>query len=135
MTLRQYLTVMLLATLMCWAAFILVIVNVDPFQANWLSLTFFYISLFSALLGTLALLFFLLFLFVQPRPTLMFRQVARSFHFGFFAAVALTALVYFLGRGWLRPWNTVIFLAALLSFVIFLIFHRRSAASTNSPLL
>ena len=135
MTLRQYLTVMTLATLMCWTALVLVILNVDPFQANWLSLIFFYLSLFSSLLGTLALLFFLLFQFFRQSPTAMFRQVTKSFRFGCFASAALTALAYLLGRGWLQWWNAVVFLAALLSFVIFMFFHRRTGTASNSSLL
>lgn len=131
MTLRQYLAVMTLSTLMCWAALAMVIINVDPFQANWLSLGFFYLSLFLSLSGSFALLFFWLLHLTRRGITPLFRRVAQSFRLGLLLALSLTALIYFLGRGWLQVWNTVVFLAAMVSFLIFLLFHRRAGAAST----
>lgn len=131
MTLRQYLAVMTISTLMCWAALVIVIINVDPFQANWLSFGFFYLSLFLSLSGTFALLFFWLFYLARREMTPLFRRVARSFRSGLLAALSLTGLVYFLGRGWLQVWNMVIFLAALVSLIIFLLFQRRARTASG----
>ena len=134
MTLRQYLTVMALATLLCWVALALVVMNVDPFVANWLSLSFFYLSIFFAFFGTFSLLFFLLFHLFSQGITPMFRQVVKSFQIGFLVTAALTTLIYLWGRGWLEVWNTIIFFAAFVSFIVFLWFQRR-ARTINNPLV
>ena len=58
MNLRTYLFGLTLSSIFCWAAFLIIIFTVNPYQADSLNLSFFFISLFFALLGTFALLGF-----------------------------------------------------------------------------
>ena len=48
MTLRQFISIMIFATVFCWSAWVLVIFNIDPFQASISEFVFFYLSLFLA---------------------------------------------------------------------------------------
>ena len=59
MTLKNYLLVMGFLTALCWGIFIFVANLIDPFITNWLGFSLFYLALFFALSGTIALLGFL----------------------------------------------------------------------------
>lgn len=53
---RGYLWLLSSASLIGWATFFLVIINVNPFEAGWEEFLFFYVSLAIALVGTFFLL-------------------------------------------------------------------------------
>ena len=54
MTFRSYLWLLGLTTALAWAGWLFVIWMVDPEEAGWVGLGLFYITLFSALIGTFA---------------------------------------------------------------------------------
>lgn len=56
MTHRHYLVGILIASLMGWASWLLVVNNLNPFVSGYLALTLFYSSLFVALAGTFGIL-------------------------------------------------------------------------------
>ena len=126
MTLRQYIAIMSIATLLCWMAWGLVLFNVDPFEASVVGHTFFYVSFFLSLLGTLSLLLFGLMYFFSRHTHPLFHYVRQSFHQGALAALIVTMSLYLLGRGWLYRSNAVFLAAALLSCLFFFIFHHKS---------
>ncbi|MBI2411114.1 MAG: hypothetical protein HYV32_04455 [Candidatus Kerfeldbacteria bacterium] len=94
MTLKRYIATMLLTTLLCWTAFMLVLYRIDPESAGTVGMMLFFISLFFGLLGTLNLLgFFLRFVFL--RNTVPFRYIGISLRQSFWFAllVCLTLLL------------------------------------------
>lgn len=119
MTLKQYLIIMLLATVFCWVAWWFVITNVDPFQADVMGFIFFYASLFCSLVGTVSILSFLFrsFFFRSGEP--MFRYVKRSFRDALFIAIFLILSLYFQSRNYLHWWNAGVLAAAFLLYIIF----------------
>ncbi len=89
MTLKNYLILMLSATIVCWGAFLFVINTIDPFAANWLGFVLFYFSLFLALTGSFAILGFLI-RFAALKQALAFRLVSDAFSQSFLLALMVT---------------------------------------------
>ena len=119
MTLKQYLIIMLLATVFCWVAWWFVITNIDPFQADIMGFIFFYASLFCSLVGTMSILSFLFRKLFSRSDEPMFRYVKRSFRDAVFIAVFLIILLYFQARNYLHWWNAGVLAAAFLFYIIF----------------
>lgn len=90
MTLKNYLILMLAATVLCWGAFIMVADTVNPFTTNFLGLALFYVSLFLALTGTFAIAGFLV-RFAILKQALAFRLVTNAFRQSFLLALLVIA--------------------------------------------
>ena len=119
MTLKQYFTVMILGTILCWAAWWMVIVSIDPFQDTGVGFSFFYISLFLALLGTTSVIAFALRKSFSRTELPMFRYVQKSFHDSLFFSILLASLLYLQGANYLRWWNGGVLIVAILLYFIF----------------
>ena len=78
MTLRQYLILMSLGTLICWAAWVVIINTFAPNTAGILGLLFFYVSLFLALVGTFSVIVFLIRRVIIKNDEVIFRHVRRT---------------------------------------------------------
>ena len=124
MTLKTYLTVMLLGTAICWAAWAIVISSIDPETTNLVGLLLFYASLFLSVVGTSAILGFLV-RFILLRQELVFRQVVRAFRQSFlFAAIVIASLI--LQSIQLFTWYNALFLIIGLTVLeFFLISYKR----------
>lgn len=119
MTLKQYLIVMILGTILCWTAWWIVVLNIDPFQDTGVGFGFFYISLFLALLGTISIFAFILRKLLSKMDLPMFRYVERSFKDSLFISVLIVALLYLQGINYLRWWNLGILGGAVLIYLLF----------------
>lgn len=122
---RSYNIIMLLATVLAWLGFFIIINSFDPTEGSWLVYAMFYSILFLSILGTLSLIGFLsrsIFNHKKSRPRLLaiesFRQAI------IFSAVLILALMLQAGRI-LTWWNMtlLIVLATVLEFVI-LVFRQ-----------
>lgn len=134
MTLKQYLTIMILGTIMCWTAWWLVILNVDPEAAGTAGFSFFYGSLFLALLGTGSVLFFSVHrIFVCKKLIPMHHTVQKSFFEGLVMAVILIGLLYLQGEKFLQWWNVGV-LGAVLVFLILFKLTSKKPKITNDNL-
>jgi hypothetical protein len=125
MSLRHYITIMLLATILCWISWIFVIMNIYPFGANTLSFGFFYGSLFFSLVGTLSIVFFGFYSLFGSVDEPMYRHVQNSFKDGVVVASVLTVMLFLHGKELLNQLNTIMLFAALISLLFFLIFSRK----------
>lgn len=131
MTLKQYLATMIIASIMCWTAWIFVLLNVDPFHANALSFVFFYIGLLLALAGSLSILFFLLYRIFSRKDLPLFRYVRRSFGESTLISSFLVFLLFLKGQEYLNLWNGVI-LAAIFILAISFKFSLKFPVHTNN---
>lgn len=127
MTIRQYLFVMGCATILCWIAFGMVVLNVDPFQASVSGFLFFYCSLFLSLLGTTSIAAFARHYFFSKNAEPLFRYVERGFRDGCICSAMLVALLYLQAQSFLNPWNG----ALLILFFIFIFAYRWSVKRTR----
>lgn len=125
MTLRAYLTIMSLASGICWGVFALILGMIDPFLTNWVGFALFYGSLFLAITGTASIVGFLV-RFALLKHELAFRAVKTAFRQSFLFAL-LIAGVLFLASQELLTWLNVVLLVAGLSLLeYFLISYDRS---------
>jgi len=110
MNLRQYLITMVISTILCWAAWIFVIMNVDPFSAGVLGFSLFYTSLALALIGTISLLAFGLFRLFGSHDTPLFRHVRMSFRTACIMSLLAITGLYLLSLEIFTFFNALIFI-------------------------
>lgn len=120
MTLKQYLFLMSLATLLCLAALTFVMYAINPDEpGQLLGKLLFYISFFLSVFGLFSLIVFSLESLFARRETVAFRTVRKSFRQGVLFAVLIT-VVLLLARAQMLFWWTILLLALGLSCIEFL---------------
>lgn len=109
MNLKQYLATMIFSTLLCWAAWVFVIINIDPFQTGAMGFAFFYISLFFALIGTISLMIFGIYRLFGVREMPLFRHVRMSFRTACVLSVLALVGLYLQSMSVLGMFNALLF--------------------------
>jgi len=127
MSLKNYIILMLLATIACYLAFGAVVYFFDPFSGGILAVMFFYLSLFLALIGTLSLIGLFLRLFFS-KDKLVFKQVVTSFRQSIWFALLILIILY-LQKVDLLAWKNLIFL--ILAFAILELFFMSYKTKTS----
>ncbi len=125
MTLKNYLLVMTVLTVVCWGIFLFVASLVDPEATNWLGYTLFYLALFLSLSGTTALVGFI-FRFVALKKELAFNLVKVAFRQSFLFSLFIIFLLILKSQhlfNWLNLLLLVIIFAVL---ELFLISYKKS---------
>lgn len=118
MTIKTYLWGMLLSTLISFAAWYLVLENVDPSSAHLPGFLLFYFTLFFALTSLFSLLgFYLRRRIFEDR--IEFRQAEIAFRQGMFLAVTFVGLLILQGERRLDIYSAFIFVI----FVVFMEFY------------
>lgn len=120
MTLRAYLILMIISTLVCWTAFSFVLCTVNPEATNWIGFLLFYLSLFLALAGSATLIGFLI-RFAALKHELVFNSVKNAFRQSFFFAFLITAVLLLLSNDlftWINLGLLVVGLSVLEFFLI-----------------
>lgn len=115
MSLRQYLILMSIATLLCWVAWFFVLNYTTP-DSGFLTLFFFYCSLFLAILGTFSVIGFLVRRFFVKDDEVVFRHVRRTFRQSLLLAALIIFALLLLSARLLTWWNSII----LIIFFLFL---------------
>lgn len=113
MTLKRYILIMLLTTLLCWGAFLLVLYRIDPESAGGVGMTLFFISLFFGLLGTLNLFGFFL-RFVLLRNTVPFRHIGISLRQSFWFALLVCLTLLLIQEELLVWWMPILLVLGLM---------------------
>lgn len=128
MTLRQYLTIMSAGASALWAAVAVIVTQIDPTDAPTAVVVIFYLSLFAALTGTLAVVGFISRILVLRKTFLLSRQVIVSFRqSAIISALAVVALVL-RSRSVLNWWDGALLVLGATALETFFI----SAASRNT---
>jgi len=117
MNLKQYISTMIVATILCWVSWWFVIQNIDPFVAGTLGFVFFYISLFLALLGTISLLIFTGYRLVGDSDIPLFRHVQKSFRQAMVITAFIVLFLFLQGNSYLTMWNAMILTAIFVLYV------------------
>ncbi|MEI8360826.1 MAG: hypothetical protein WCG01_01750 [bacterium] len=125
MKLTTYLLTMIGATTMCWLSFVFVLFVIDPGSTTNVGFMLFYASLFLALVGTGAVIGFLIrFIFLKYKIAL--RLVMDAFRQSFlFASLVLVAL-YLLSQGLFTWLNLFLLIAGLAILELFMISYRNT---------
>lgn len=119
MNLKQYLAIMCIATLMCVAAWGVVLFNVDPLTDSRLGHAFFYITFFFSLLGAISLINFGLYRLVTKSDYPLFRLVQKSFRNGVTGAILILLLLFLQVMNILNIWTGIMLIILFLSISFF----------------
>jgi hypothetical protein len=115
MTLRQYLLVMAVATLICWLIWVLVLFIYDPYAAGPVGFALFYISLFLSILGTYSIIGFVVRIKILKKDEIVFRHIKHTFRQGIFFASFMIITMILTQNKILTWWN----FSLLLIFFVF----------------
>ncbi len=125
MTLKKYLWVMSVLTVVCWGIFLFVAGIVDPTATNWLGFLLFYLALFASLSGTISLIGFL-FRFVVIKKELAFNSVKVAFRQSFLFSLFIILLLILKAAN-LFNWLNLLLLIIIFSILeLFLISYKTS---------
>lgn len=113
MSLKRYLFLMALSTLLCWLAWVTVLFYIDPETAGTTGLFCFYFSLFFAFLGTFSLLSLGLRL-VWQKDKMPFQLVGISLRQALWLAILVTLSLVLMGESLFTWWAAGLLIAALL---------------------
>ncbi|MBI5728636.1 MAG: hypothetical protein HY983_00080 [Candidatus Magasanikbacteria bacterium] len=130
MSLRQYLILMSIATMMCWVAWFFVLNYTTPSGGGLLALFFFYCSLFLAIVGTFSVIGFLIRRFLVKDDEIVFRHVRRTFRQSLLLSTLVIFALMLLAARLLTWWNSIV----LIIFFLFLeavIFTNRKFHNEN----
>ncbi len=124
MTLKKYLKTMTATTVICWIIFIYVILSINPDTTNWIGFLLFYSSLFLSIIGTTAIVGFII-RFIAIKQKLAFHSVKEAFRQSFLFALLIIISLLLLERN-LFTWLNLFFLIASLSILeYFLISYEK----------
>ncbi|MBI4215766.1 MAG: hypothetical protein HY602_03515 [Parcubacteria group bacterium] len=121
MTLRAYILVMLLATLLSWGAFGYILVKIDPTDTNFVGFLFFYLILFLALTGTVALASLYPRLKRHSANLQVFHLVEISYRQGIWLALLFIAGLFLQSKRLLNGWNLMLIMAGLIAIEMFIL--------------
>lgn len=124
MNLKQYLAIMIFATILCWVSWFFVIFTIDPFQGNTTSFLFFYLTLFFSLVGTNSLFIFGVYKLAAKQLPL-FRYVQKSFRESTIISSIIILVLFLQGKQWLTVWNFGLFIILTIVVVSFLFSMKR----------
>jgi len=120
MTLKSYLAVMSVLTILGWGIFVFVARLVDPTATNLIGFFLFYLSLFVALTGTIALIGFVV-RSLAKKDDLAFNLVKMAFRQSFLFALFIVTLLILKSQdlfNWLNLILLVIIFSVLELFII-----------------
>jgi hypothetical protein len=123
MSLKRYLIIMSLMTLVCWLAWVVVLFQIDPEQAGGIGLTLFYVSLLFALIGTFSLLGFFIRVWFSKEPVI-YRHLGISTRQSIWFAILVVVSLLLKKADFLRWWSAGLLLIFLLLLEFFYLSRR-----------
>ncbi|MBL7141710.1 hypothetical protein ISS21_01275 [Patescibacteria group bacterium] len=121
MTLKKYLNLMVILTIICWLAWVLLLFFITPVETGLIGFILFYFSLFLAIVGTAAIIGFIIRVRLSRGP--VFKQVEVAFRQGIWISLLIVGLILLQGLNLLKWWNGLL----LALFLIFLEFFFLSS--------
>lgn len=112
MTFRGYLIVMTLASVAAWAAWIVVLVSIDPTRTGPSGFAFFYLTLALALVGTLSIAGAGARVWLK-REELASRHVTRAFRQGLLFTLLILGTLLMLPSGFMRWWSGILLVLSI----------------------
>ncbi|MFA5413817.1 MAG: hypothetical protein WC348_04785 [Patescibacteria group bacterium] len=124
MTLRQYLVLMTISAIFCWVIWVSVLYLIDPTQAGFLGFTFFYLSLFLSIVGTMSVLGLILRMKLG-KEELVFKTVTTSFRQATLLGLLVIGGLILKSQRILTWWNILFLLLALIVIEFFFISYAK----------
>lgn len=124
MTLRQYLIIMSICTLLSWGAVGMIITMTDPTQTQSVVFVILFASLFLALIGTLSISGFLMRVWLLRKQYFISKEVLVSLRQAIMLATLLIASLVMQSRTILTWWNAILMVMALTMLEFFFVTAR-----------
>ncbi len=128
MTLRSYLMVMTIGTLIFWLALGLFIINIDPHATNWMGIALFYLILMFAITGTGAIIGFII-RFFALKQELVTQSVIIAYRQAMLAAVLVSSVLFLFSQDLFSWLNVLLLLFALSGLEFFLLSYQSEKPS------
>lgn len=119
MTLRQYLILMAIATVLAWTAVAVILTAVDPARATAPIYAVLYAALLLASTGAIAIIGILARSRLTGGGLLMPRQVVAAFRQALFLSLLFVSALFLRGGGLLTWWHAVLLVAAATAAELF----------------
>lgn len=116
---------MLAGTLLSYSGLAIVLTSIDPLIAGFFGFTLFYLSAFTALVGSLTVLGLLLRVYVLKRKLLMTKQVAISSRQAVLLSAVFVGALMLQSMKILNWWNTFFLVGGLTVIEFFIISLKR----------
>lgn len=120
MSLKNFIILMALGTFLSWLGWILVINFINPSTTGVAGFIFFYLSLFLASTGTIAVIG-LLIRMRGRREKLITEEVGTAFRHGILFSILIVGLFFLQSQKFLTWWNIVLFIFVLTILEFFFI--------------
>lgn len=116
---------MAMTTLGCWSGWAFVVFTINPETTNWPGFFLFYLSLFLSLIGTGAIVGFLI-RFAWLKYELAFRSVKDAFRQSFLFAFLIIAALFLLSKDLFNWMNLLFLIAGLALLEYFLVSYKNN---------
>lgn len=113
MSLRQYLIVIGIGTLIGFATWLVVLVTVNPFQSGFVGFLFFYLSLAITLVGLMSLVGFGVRMLRYQHDEIVLREATAAFRQSCFFSIVVVTSVFLASQKLLTWWGMTLLIAAL----------------------
>jgi hypothetical protein len=127
MSFPAFIILMIITTIVSWSAWGVVIFSINPYEADFLGIIFFYISLFFSLLGTFSIIGSIIRKKLVKKD-ILFRQVVISFRQAILFSL-LIATSLFLQSGRILTWWNILILVATLSVIELFAISKKASNS------
>lgn len=127
MTFRMFLIIMSLASLTAWIAWLVVLNGIDPTRSGGLGFVLFYLSLATAMIGTLSVLGVLVRLWTKQEGLVVILSL-RSFRHAVLLTLVFISSLFFLGIGLLRWW-IILGIIVIVSIIELIFINSRKRTS------
>lgn len=115
---------MSILTIICWLAWVFVIFFINPEETGMIGFVLFYFSLFLAIVGTAAIVGFIIRTrFIKKEP--VFKRVETSFRQGIWLSFLVVGLFLLQNLSILRWWNGLFLLLFLMFLEFFFLSSRK----------
>ncbi len=130
MTLKKYLTLMLITTLISWSVWFYVAWMVNPYETNYIGFILFYSMLAISLIGTAAIVGFFI-KFIVFKKQLAFRLVKEAFRQSFLFSLIIIISLVLLSKD-LFSWTNIMFLVGAVSLIEFVLLGYEKPIKHNT---
>lgn len=116
---HKILYLIVIASIISWFSWILVILNLDPYESTALGLSLFFISLLLSLIGTFTIILFFL-KKLRSQHEVFIKHIMISLRQGILLSITTSICLAFLMLGLLRIWNglLIVIIITLLEFYL-----------------
>jgi len=124
MTLRQLLIIISIGTAICWATWLMVVINIDPTTSEMFGFLLFYMCLFCALLGSFFLATFV-WRKIFNKNSIEYQIVGTSFRQSFSFGILVILMLMLKSHDLLTWWNMLMVIAGLTLIEFFFLSFKR----------